>query len=558
MSKIILYGDQARQKLKAGVDKLANPVGVTLGPKGQNVIYSRPYGGPASTKDGYSVSREVLLDDPTEQLGADTIRYAAAKTVSQAGDGTTSATVLSQKMFAEGLRNISSGAMAPDLKRGMDLAVEETLVNLKALATPLKTKDAEGKTVIDWDKLTEIGSISANNDRQIGELISKVMQEIGAEGAITLEEGRTAETTYEVIAGMQYNKGLESPAFFTDMSKGICEFVNPLILLCADKINSFDELEPLFNKIYNTAMSPVDSPYKNRPLFIICDGISNTGRGSALELVVVNLKAVRCAIVKTPGFGDTILNYLKDLSAATGARVISAQHGNKLESVELEDLGSAERVIATARDTTIIKGAGSEKAIRERAAEIEHEIANAKDDYECDRAAERLAKLSGGVATIKAGGQTEIEMRAKKALIEDALRATRAAVEEGIVPGGGVAYLRLADMLGNIENYADVVTGYNIIKKALEYPCWLIAQNASHPNCSGDVVVSEVRKSSPITMGFNAQTGVYEDLVASGVIDPVKVVRCAIANAASAASILLTTGATIGESYDVQKQPLRP
>lgn len=587
MSKTILSGTDARAKLQVGVDKLANAVGVTLGPKGQHVGFSRPWGGPAVTKDGYTVSTQVQLDDAIEQMGADILRYAASKTVAQAGDGTTSSTILGQKMIREGLLNMAAGANAADLKRGMDLAVDETVENIKRLSLTLKSKDPDGKTVIDWDKVTEIGTISANNDREIGELISSIMYKIGPEGAIVLEEGRALETTHDIIAGYQYNQGLVSYKFVNSEADASCTFLNPLILLYTGKLNSFNPLEPIYQKLVSINTLPPDAvhPCKNRPLVVICAGAADI----AVEYMLRNYQIKTpvgtilqpAVLVKAPGFGDRQIEYLKDLQAVTGARIVSEEHGHKLEAVVLEDLGSCAKIVSTARDTTIFGGAGKPKMIEDRCGEIQNEITNAKDDYEFDRASERLAKLSGGIGTIKAGGATEIEMKAKKALIEDALRATRAAIEEGVVPGGGTAYLRLADMLGvgmkwetstvtlpdgekrdvtkgKLEptNHlsGDILTGYNIIKKALEYPCWLIAENAGFPNCSGDVVVNEVRKSS---LGFNAQTGVYEDLVESGVIDPSKVVRCAIVNAASVAGVLLTTGATIGETYELQKQPIR-
>lgn len=524
---------------------LGDAVAVTLGPGGGNVTYSRPFGGPKATKDGWDVTQQIDSEDPTERIGIDIIREAARKTVAQVGDGTTSATVLGQKMINDGVSAMIGGASGIELKRGIDLAVSDAIAALPALTQSLK--DAEGN--IDWDKVRSVGTISGNNDESIGELITNVLKEIGPAGSIILEEGRTTETKVDTIPGMQFNQGVVAGNFITHKDTATAEFNNPLILLCAGKIRTWEDLEPLYNQLFNTtkddAPAPMKEKFAKKPILIVCKGIEPT----PLKGVIENLAWLKAAVVKAPDF-DNELGILKDLAAFTGARI--ALEG---EPLLIENLGSAERIISGARTTTVIKGHGNPDDVVQRVKEVTNEVKEALDEYTADRAAERLSKLSGGVSNIKVGAVNDMEMKARKALMEDAIRATKAAIEEGIVPGGGTTYIRLSQSLSGNNLTGDVLSGYNIVRRALSYPAWLIARNAAYTEYPGDLVVATVLKESG-DYGFNAKAGKFENLLEAKIIDPAKVVRCAIVNAAACAGVFLTTQATIAESYDV-KQPVR-
>jgi chaperonin GroEL len=528
-AKIIQYDFDARAALKRGVDQLANAVKVTLGPKGRNVVIDKKFGAPTITKDGVTVAKEVELEDPIENMGAQMVREVASKTSDVAGDGTTTATVLAQAIVREGLKNVTAGANPMDLKRGIDLAVARVIEELKKISRPV-----EGKK-----EIAQVGSISANNDATIGNLIADAMEKVGKDGVITVEEAKGTETLMDVVEGMQFDRGYLSPYFVTDADTMESVLEDPLILIHDKKISSMKDLLPILEKAAQSGKSMV----------LIAEEVE----GEALATLVVNKirGTLRVVAVKAPGFGDRRKAMLEDIAVLTNGTVISEEKGFKLENATLSYLGSAKKVVVDKDNTTIVEGAGKKEEIKKRINEIKGQIEKTTSDYDKEKLQERLAKLSGGVAVLKIGASTEVEMKEKKARVEDALHATRAAVEEGIVPGGGVAYLRAIPKLDEVKTAnEDQKTGVEIIKRALEEPIRQIVANAG---LEGSVVVDKV-KNEKGNFGFNAFTEKYENLVESGVIDPTKVTRIAIENAASVAALLLTTEATIVEKPEEKKQ----
>jgi chaperonin GroEL len=528
-AKLINYEADARSALKRGVDQLANAVKVTLGPKGRNVVIDKKFGAPTITKDGVTVAKEIELTDPIENMGAQMVREVASKTSDVAGDGTTTATVLAQAIVREGLKNVTAGANPMDLKRGIDLAVKKVVEGLKELSKNVGD---------DKEKIAQVGSISANNDRTIGDLIANAMEKVGKDGVITVEEAKGTETTLDVVEGMQFDRGYLSPYFVTDADSMEAVLEKPYILIHDKKISAMKDLLPILEK---TAQS-------GRSMLIIAEEVE----GEALATLVVNKLrgTLKVVAVKAPGFGDRRKAMLEDIAVLTGGQVISEEKGFKLENATLAYLGTAERISIDKDNTTIVEGAGKKDEIKKRINEIKQQIDKTTSDYDKEKLQERLAKLSGGVAVLKIGASTEVEMKEKKARVEDALHATRAAVEEGIVAGGGVAYLRCLKKLDEVKvDNADQKTGVDIIRKVLEEPIRQIVANAG---LEGSVIVNEV-KAGKDDFGFNAQTEKYENLIKAGVIDPTKVTRIAIENAASVASLLLTTEATIVEKPEKEK-----
>lgn len=532
-SKLINFETEARAALLRGVDKLANAVKVTLGPKGRNVVIDKKFGAPTVTKDGVTVAKEVELEDPVENMGAQMVKEVASKTSDVAGDGTTTATVLAQALYREGLKNVTGGANPMDLKRGIDIAVEEIVKGLKELSSPIK----ENK------EIAQVGTISANNDPTIGELIASAMEKVGKDGVITVEEAKGTDTTLEVVEGMQFDRGYLSPYFVTNADSMETELEDPYILINEKKISSMKDLLPILEKIAQSG----------RSLLIIAEDLE----GEALATLVVNKLrgTLKVAAVKAPGFGDRRKAMLEDIAILTKGTVIAEEKGYKLENATISYLGTAKRIVIDKDNTTIVEGAGDSGDIKKRINEIKAQIEKTTSDYDKEKLQERLAKLSGGVAVLKIGAATEVEMKEKKARVEDALHATRAAVEEGIVPGGGVAFLRVANRLDKIKNDSqDIMLGIKIVKKAIEEPIRQIVINAGE---EGSVIVNKVKEGKG-SFGYNAATEVYEDLVKAGVIDPTKVTRVAIENAASVASLLLMTEATIVEKPEKEKMPMMP
>jgi chaperonin GroEL len=532
-SKIITFDVDARAALKRGVDQLADAVKVTLGPKGRNVVIDKKFGAPTITKDGVTVAKEVELEDPIENLGASMVREVASKTSDIAGDGTTTATVLAQAIVAEGLKNVTAGANPMDLKRGIDMAVTAIHEGLRELSRPVPGKK----------EIAQVGTISANNDPTIGNLIADAMDKVGKDGVITVEEAKGTETSMDVVEGMQFDRGYLSPYFVTDADTMECVLENPYILIHDKKIGAIKDLLPVLEK---TAQS-------GRGLLIIAEDIE----GEALATLVVNRLrgTLKIAAVKAPGFGDRRKAMLEDIAVLTGGTVISEEKGFKLESATLQHLGTAKRVAIDKDNTTIVEGAGSSDDIKKRINEIKSQIEKTTSDYDREKLQERLAKLSGGVAVLKIGAATEVEMKEKKARVEDALHATRAAVEEGIVPGGGVAYLRTLGKLDSLKTENnDQITGINIIRRAVEAPIRQILANAG---LEGSVIVAKIKEGTG-TYGFNAYAEKFEDLLEAGVIDPTKVSRVALENAASVASLLITTEATIVERPEKEKAAPMP
>ncbi|MCL5268667.1 MAG: chaperonin GroEL [Bacteroidetes bacterium] len=527
-AKIIQFGPDARSALKRGVDTLADAVKVTLGPRGRNVIIDKKFGAPTVTKDGVTVAKEIELEDTMENMGAQMVREVASKTSDVAGDGTTTATVLAQAIFREGLKNVTAGANPMDLKRGIDLAVEKVVDGLKK----------QSREVTDKKEIAQVGTISANNDNEIGELIASAMDKVGKDGVITVEEAKGTDTTMEVVEGMQFDRGYLSPYFVTDTESMEADMEDPYILIHDKKISAMKDLLPILEKVAQAGRSVV----------ILAEDIE----GEALATLVVNkirgtLKAVA---VKAPGFGDRRKAMLEDIAVLTGGQVISEEKGFKLENTQLSFLGTAKKVTVDKDNTTIVEGAGSKDDIKRRINEIKAQIEKTTSDYDREKLQERLAKLSGGVAVLKIGATTEVEMKEKKARVEDALHATRAAVEEGIVPGGGVALVRAISQLDSVKTEnADQKIGVEIIKKSLEEPLRWIVNNAG---LEGSVVLQKVRDGKD-DFGFNAQTEIYENLLKAGVIDPTKVTRTALQNAASVASLLLTTEALVCEKPEKDK-----
>jgi chaperonin GroEL len=533
-AKLINFDTDARAALKRGVDQLADAVKVTLGPKGRNVVIDKKFGAPTVTKDGVTVAKEVELTDPIENMGAQMVREVASKTSDVAGDGTTTATVLAQAIVREGLKNVTAGANPMDLKRGVDIAVQKIVEGLKEMS----------KTVgDDKEKIAQVGSISANNDRAIGELIANAMEKVGKDGVITVEEAKGTETTLDVVEGMQFDRGYLSPYFVTDAETMEAILEDPYILIHDKKISAMKDLLPLLEKIAQSG----------RSILVIAEEVE----GEALATLVVNKLrgTLRVCSVKAPGFGDRRKAMLEDIAILTGGTVISEEKGFKLENAQLSYMGTAKRVTVDKDNTTIVEGAGKKEDIKKRINEIKQQIEKTTSDYDKEKLQERLAKLSGGVAVLKIGASTEVEMKEKKARVEDALHATRAAVEEGIVPGGGVAYLRSQKKLdeAKTEN-EDQKIGIEIIRRSLEEPIRLIVENAG---LEGSVVVNKIKEGKD-DYGFNAQSEQYENLVKSGVIDPTKVARIALENAASVAGLLLTTEATIVEKPEKEKTPPMP
>jgi chaperonin GroEL len=528
MAKNITYGEQSRQAILRGVDSLANAVKVTLGPRGRNVILGKSFGSPTITKDGVTVAREIALKDPLENLGAQMVKEVASKTSDVAGDGTTTATLLAQAIYREGAKNVAAGASPGDIKHGIEKAVEVIVESLKAQSKP-----------VTGDMIAQVGTISANHDETIGRIIAEAMEKVGKDGVITVEESRTIETALEIVEGLQFDRGYISPYFVTDPERMEVVLENPAILIHEKKIGSMKDLLPVLEQVAK----------QDRPLLIISEDLE----GEALATLVVNKLrgTLKTAAVKAPGYGDRRKAMLEDIATLTGGRAITEDLGVRLENLKIEDLGSAKKVTIDKDTTTIVEGAGKSEAIQGRVKQIRAQIEDTTSDYDREKLQERLAKLVGGVAIIKVGAATESEMKEKKARVEDAMHATKAAVEEGIVPGGGVALLRAARALVKLTLEGDAHVGVKIIGKATEAPLRWIATNAGH---EGAVVVERV-KGLKDAEGFNAQTETYEDLVQAGVIDPTKVVRSALQNAASIASLLLTTEAVVSEIPEDSRTP---
>jgi chaperonin GroEL len=532
MAKQIIHGEQSRQALLRGVNQLADAVKITLGPRGRNVILDKKFGTPLITKDGVSVAKEIELKDGLENMGAQMVREVASKTSDVAGDGTTTATVLAQAIFREGVKNVAAGANPMGLKRGIEKAVEAAVTELKKLSNPVK-----------GEMISQVGSISANNDKTIGGIIAEAMKKVGKDGVITVEEAKSIETTLEVVEGMQFDRGYLSPYFVTDAERMEVVLNDCLILLQEKKVSSMKDILPILEQIAKSG----------RPLLIIAEDVE----GEALATLVVNKLrgTLSAAAVKAPGFGDRRKAMLEDLAIVTGGKVISEDLGIKLEKVRLEDLGSAKKITIDKDNTTIIEGAGKHSDIEARVKQLRVQIEETTSEYDREKLQERLAKLVGGVAIIRVGAATETELKEKKARVEDAMHATRAAVEEGIVPGGGVALLRCVPAVEKLKLDGDEAIGCNILRRALEEPLRQIVNNSGH---EGAVVVGMVRQSSEVNFGFNAETETYEDLVVAGVIDPTMVTRTALQNAASIAALLLTTEALISEIKEDQKSPAMP
>jgi len=532
MAKIMEFDARAREKLKNGIDKLADAVKVTLGPKGRNVALDKKWGSPTVTKDGVTVAKEVELEDPFENMGAQMVKEVASKTSDVAGDGTTTATVLAQAIVREGLKNVTAGANPMALKRGIEKGVEVVVEEIKKMSKPVP-----GKT-----EISQVGTISANNDRSIGDLIADAMEKVGKDGVITVEEAKTTKTELEVVEGMQFDRGYLSPYFVTNPDAMEVVLEEPLILIYEKKISVMKDLLPLLEKIAQMG----------KPLLIIAEEVE----GEALATLVVNKLrgTLKVCAVKAPGFGDRRKAMLEDIGILTSGRMISEELGFKLENVQVQDLGKAKRVTIDKENTTIVEGGGKTEDIKGRVSQIKRQIDETTSDYDKEKLQERLAKLAGGVAVINVGAATETEMKERKARVEDALHATRAAVEEGIVPGGGVALLRAIPALDRLKLDGEEMIGASILKKALEEPIRLIAENAG---VNGAIVVNNVQGKSG-AYGFNAETEKYEDLIAAGVIDPTKVVRIALENAASIASLLVTTEALVADKPEEKKAPAAP
>lgn len=521
MPKQLSYSEDARRKIKRGVDILAKTVGVTLGPRGRNVVIDRKFGAPTITKDGVSVAKEIELKDPYENMGAQMVREVAEKTSDEAGDGTTTATVLAQAIVNEGLKNVTAGANPMGIQRGINLAVEKIVESIKKLSKPVKGKE----------DIKAVGTISANNDSTIGELLAEALEKVGKDGVITVEESKTTKTELDVVEGMQFDRGYISPYFVTDAERMEVVLKDPAILLYEKKIGSVKELIPLLEKLARLG----------KPLLIIAEDLE----GEALATLVVNkIRGVlSIAAIKAPGFGDRRKAMMDDIAILTKGKFISEDLGIKLENVDTNMLGSCERVVIDKDNTTIIGGAGSQKDIKSRCEQIKAQIEKSDSDYDREKLQERLAKLAGGVAVIKVGAATEVEMKEKKARMEDALHATRAAVEEGIVPGGGVSFLRSISSLDSLKVQGDEATGVQIVRRALEEPARKIAENAGF---DGSVIVKTILEGKG-SYGFNAYSGEFSDLIADGVIDPTKVVRNTIQNASSIAALILTTECVVAE-----------
>jgi chaperonin GroEL len=529
-AKQIVYSENSRQAILRGVNQLADAVKVTLGPKGRNVVLERKFGGPTITKDGVTVAKEIELKDPLENMGAQMVREVASKTSDVAGDGTTTATILAQCIFREGVKSVAAGANPMALKRGIEKAVEAVIEEIRKQSNP-----------ISGDAIAQVGTISANGDATIGARIAESMKKVGKDGVITVEESKTMETTTDMVEGMQFDRGYLSPYFVTDPERMECALDEPYILIYEKKISNMKDLLPLLEQIARSG----------RPLVIVAEEVD----GEALATLVVNkLRGTLSACaVKAPGFGDRRKAMMEDIAILTGGTPVMEETGIRLEGVHLDHLGRAKRVVIDKDNTTIVDGAGEEKKIEGRIKQLRAQIEETTSEYDREKLQERLAKLAGGVAVIKVGAATETEMKEKKARVEDALHATRAAVEEGIVPGGGVALLRGAMVLSALKLGGDEQIGVDVVRRACEEPVRQIAQNAGF---EGAVVVEKVRANANVNFGFNADTGVYEDLVKAGVIDPTKVARTALQNSSSIASLMLTTEALVCEIPEKKSAPM--
>jgi chaperonin GroEL len=533
-AKEVKFSQDARERMLHGVDILSNAVKVTLGPKGRNVVLEKSFGAPRITKDGVTVAKEIELEDKFENMGAQMVREVASKTSDTAGDGTTTATLLAHAIMREGAKAVAAGANPMDLKRGIDLAVNAVVEELKK----------KSKKVTSSEEIAQVGTISANGDQEIGKMIAEAMQKVGNEGVITVEEAKSLESELEVVEGMQFDRGYISPYFITNADKMVAELEDPYILIYEKKLSGLQALLPLLERVVQSG----------RPLLIIAEDVE----GEALATLVVNKLrgGLKVAAVKAPGFGDRRKAMLQDIAVLTGGEMISEDLGIKLENVGIEMLGSAKRVSITKDDTTIVDGAGKKKDIEARIAQIKQQIEDTTSDYDREKLQERLAKLAGGVAVIKVGGSTEVEVKEKKDRVDDALNATRAAVEEGIVPGGGVALMRTLKILEGLASAnEDQKVGVNIVRRALQAPA---RQNAENAGEDGAVVAGKILDNKDYAFGYNAQSGEYGDLVKQGVIDPAKVVRTALQDAASVAGLLVTTEAMVAEKPKPKTPPAMP
>ena len=531
-AKDVKFSTDARDKMMRGVDILANAVKVTLGPKGRNVILDKSFGAPRTTKDGVTVAKEIELDDKFENMGAQMLREVASKTNDEAGDGTTTATLLAQSIVREGLKAVAAGMNPMDLKRGID----------KAVAEVVKDISAKSKKVSSSDEIAQVGTISANGEKAIGDMISEAMQKVGNEGVITVEEAKSLESELDVVEGMQFDRGYLSPYFITNAEKMICELDDPYILIHESKLSNLQAMLPVLETVVQSG----------KPLLIIAEDVE----GEALATLVVNKLrgGLKVAAVKAPGFGDRRKAMLQDIAVLTGGQVVSEDLGIKLENVTLDMLGRAKRISITKDDTTVVDGAGKKGDIEARVGQIRAQIEESTSDYDKEKLQERMAKLAGGVAVIKVGGATEVEVKERKDRVDDALNATRAAVEEGIVPGGGVALLRASRFIDVTGDNEDQEAGINIVRRALQAPVRQIAENAG---VEGSIVVGKIFDENKANYGYDAQSGKYGDLVKEGIIDPAKVVRTALQDAASVASLLITTEAGVAESPK-KEEPAMP
>jgi chaperonin GroEL len=532
MAKQLKFAEEARTSMLKGVSQLAKAVKVTLGPKGRNVVLDKKFGSPTVTKDGVTVAKEIELEEPFENMGAQMVHEVASKTSDVAGDGTTTATVLAEVLFREGLRNVAAGANPMGLKRGVEKAVAAVVEELKKISVPTETKE----------QITQVATISANNDRDIGERIADAMEKVGKDGVIAVEEAKTLDTSCETVEGMQFDRGYLSPYFVTDAERMECTLEDPYILIHEKKISNMKDLLPILEQIARMG----------KPLMIIAEDIE----GEALATLVVNKLrgTLTCAAVKAPGFGERRKAMLEDIAVLTAGKAITEDLGIKLEKITLSDLGTAKKVVIDKDNTTIVKGAGQKDAIEGRVKQIKRQIEDSTSDYDREKLQERLAKLVGGVAVLKIGAATETEMKERKARVEDALNATRAAVEEGIVPGGGVAYLRTVHVLDNLKVDGDEKVGVDMVRKSLIQPLRHIAENAGQ---EGSIVVERVRKEKG-NFGFDAQKLEYVDMVKAGIIDPTKVTRVALQNASSVAGLMITTEAMITDLPEDDKTPPMP
>jgi chaperonin GroEL len=532
-AKQIVHGEDSRQTILRGVNLLADAVKITLGPKGRNVVLDKKFGSPQITKDGVTVAKEIELKDPLENMGAQMVKEVASKTSDVAGDGTTTATVLAQSIFREGVKTVAAGANPMAVKRGIERAVEAAVAEIKRLAKEVKK----------GPMIAQVATVSANNDPTIGNIIAEAMDKVGKDGVITVEEAKSIETTLDVVEGMQFDRGYLSPYFVTDPDRMECVFENCLILIHEKKISSMKDLLPVLEQVAKMG----------RPLLIIAEEVE----GEALATLVVNKLrgTLQAAAVKAPGFGDRRKAMLEDIAILTGGKAITEDLGIKLENLQLEDLGKAKKVVLDKDNTTIVEGAGKAAAIEGRVKQLRTQIEETTSEYDREKLQERLAKLVGGVAVIKVGAATETEMKEKKARVEDAMHATRAAVEEGIVPGGGVALVRAIPALDKLKLEDDEKIGVNIVKRALEEPLRTIASNAGF---EGAIVIGKVREAKDPNFGFNAATEEYTDMIAAGILDPAKVTRSALQNAASISSLMLTTEALVAEIPEDDKAPAPP